>query len=226
MKRDCARRSPAVSLFLMERSPLPGLSEALAEGVQDVGEQLVALLCQGEFPLEQGPVVQKCPLVHGVDIHQLGGGGCGGELPAIQPLLDKLGDPLEIKSLLVREGFLVLGDQLGGVQVCQQVEVHAALDHEKELVVQVEQLVVNSHLRIHGHRELFVLLVKQIGESVQECFLPLEIVIKGSFGGLGSVDDVFHGRVVVAVLVKEVPRCLYDSALGGLPFLCHVLIPF
>ena len=59
MKRDCARRSPAVSLFLMERSPLPGLSEALAEGVQDVGEQLVALLCQGEF-LSVSAIAHTC----------------------------------------------------------------------------------------------------------------------------------------------------------------------
>lgn len=139
MERKCKETAWGVyarqSLFLCCKA---GLSDAPAEAVQHMGQQPVAFLCQGEFPLEQGPIVQEGALVHGVDVHQLGGGGGGGELPAIQPFLEKLGDPLKIKSLFVGERFLVLGNELGGVQIGQQMQIHAALDHEKQLVVQIE----------------------------------------------------------------------------------------
>lgn len=198
----------------------------MVERVQNMGEQLVAAGGQGEFSLEQCPVVQKSPLIHGVDIHQLSGRRCVGKLSAVQPLLDQLGEPLEIEPLFVGEGFFVLGDQLGGVQVSQQVEIHTVLDHKEQFVVQEEQLVIDAHVRVDGGGQLRIFLIKQVGERVQKRFFSLEIVVKSSFGGLGSIDDILHGGIVVTVFIKKVPRCLYDPALCGLPFPCHVLIPF
>lgn len=74
---------------------------------------------------------------------------------------------------------------------------------------------------VNGVVKLFVFLVKQVRETVKKSFFAFKIVIKGSFGSLGSCDNVLNGGVLVTIFIKQIPCGFHDAAFCGLSFSWH-----
>jgi len=72
-------------------------------------------------------------------------------------------------------------------------------------MIQVEQGLNAIGRLVYGFLQCFVFLVKEIGQRAQKCVFSLKIVVEGTFGGAGSINDFLYGGIVVALLIEQLP---------------------
>ena len=72
--------------------------------------------------------------------------------------------------------------------------------------------------------QLLIPLVKQHREGREQRVLAVKIVVERALRRLRLEDDLLHRRLLIALLVKELPRRRDDARLGvAARFFCHVL---
>ena len=121
---------------------------------------MASVLTQRIVPAADTPVIQQRPLLERVAPDHLIDGDIR---PQLAPLLSLRADPPqqpEIVAVVIHEMLFAAGGQLGGEQTCQKLQGDRVLDHEKQLVIEINELVKAVHFRWDGLRERLVLLVK------------------------------------------------------------------
>ena len=120
-----------------------------------------------------------------------------------------------------------MGDELGREKPRQQLQRHARVDHAEQLLIQPDQHLHRVHPRIDVIAQLLVLLVEQHRQRPHQRILALEIVVKRALARLGFIDDVLYGRVLIPLLIKQLPRRRDNAPLRVAPVLLrHKRPPF
>ena len=101
-----------------------------AEVLQEHGHHGPAVLHQGVIPSGQTPVVDQSPLAQGVHPDHLVDRHVSPELSPLLALADDLPQEPVIGAVVVQQGFVSPGDQLGGVQPGQQLQGDGVLDRK------------------------------------------------------------------------------------------------
>ena len=128
----------------------------------------------------------------------------------------------EINAVAIQQMLFAPRQQLGGQQPGQQVNGHAGLDHGIQLMVDIDQRLNGLSFRIQRRLQFLILFVKHIRQRPHQGVLAVKIVIERAFGGAGLKNDVLHRGFLIPLLIKELPRCGNDPALGvAAVFLCH-----
>ena len=78
---------------------------------------------------------------------------------------------------MVEQVFFALGYQLRGEQTGEQLDGNGVLYHAEQLAVEEEQLLDISHT-VESVAQLFIFIVKEIGERGEQSILSAEIVVK------------------------------------------------
>ena len=95
----------------------------------------------------------------------------------------------------------------------QKLQRNAVLDHGEQFLIEKDKLIKTGIIGGQPVLQFFVFLIEQIGKGTQQRIFSVEIMIKGTFGGLGQFNYVIYCGVVVAVLVEQLPGGGNDTAL-------------
>ena len=185
------------------------------EALQEHGHHLVGIPGQGVLAVAEAPVVHKGPLEHGIAVHNLVHRKVGAELPLFLPILDYLPQKLEVGAVPVQQALLAPGGELGGEKAGEKVQGDAVVYHDEELVVQEDELLNCVGGGVHYILKLLVLGIEEHGEGAQKVILAFEIVIEGTLGGAGVINNIFYSGVVIAFLVEQLPCRFCQPGLGG-----------
>ena len=95
------------------------------------GHHAAGRLHQGVAAAGQAPVIDQGPLAHGIDPNHLTDGDIPTQFPSFLPLQHDPAQDFKVGAVVIQQMLFAPGDELGGVQPCQQIEGDGVLDHGK-----------------------------------------------------------------------------------------------